>query len=158
MRVNKVRLSKMFFVVLSFHVVDFLLFEVMEEMTGNHLRSWGNYYEEGVLDMGKALQMLIFYPLKEELVFRIIIFTLLVNRSKRVVNSAVIANILFACMHLLNLFNGFSASYVFFQTLFCFLIGFFYSLRFILSSSPLEGILFHVFNNIVTFSFLPPPK
>ena len=110
--------------------------------------------DTGKIDLGKGVLMLLSYPIKEELVFRIIIYQIFLNRSNRKIFSSVLANFLFASIHLLNAFSGFSLSYVFFQSCFCFIVGFFYSLRFVDTDSPFEGLVLHMINNF-TASFLP---
>lgn len=67
---------------MSFHVFGFFLALVLQSVTNRWVFSMDNFLNEetGGIEHFKLFQLLFFIPIKEEIVFRGIIFTILNNR------------------------------------------------------------------------------
>ena len=76
------RLSKTALFLMSFHVFGFFLALVLQSVTNRWVFSMDNFLNEetGGIEHFKLFQLLFFIPIKEEIVFRGIIFTILNNR------------------------------------------------------------------------------
>lgn len=125
--------------------------------------SWENVLVSAGAPVSALLDTLVLAPLKEELFFRGLVFLVVWNRLRLVsvstaslvptpvvTTSALVANVLFAGIHLANarkLGSEYSASYLVYQVSFAWLVGTFLSLRFAVSQSLLECVLLHVVNN-----------
>lgn len=126
--------------------------------------SWENVLISAGTSPSALLDTLVPAPLKEELFFRGLVFLVIWNRLRLVsvstasplvptslyTASALIANVLFAGVHLANLRklgSEYSLSYVMYQMAFAWLVGVFLSLRFSVSQSLFECILLHFVNN-----------
>lgn len=102
-----------------------------------------------VFNYGRALELVVASPVREEFVFRVIVFYAAFVRYPSVPVSACIANVLFATVHLLNAYSlRYGALYVALQVAVGFIVGVFYSLRFAVTGSVWEVIVLHVVNNI----------
>jgi membrane protease YdiL (CAAX protease family) len=115
--------------------------------------TWANYYpsKRHTIDWSHVLDFLVLSPLKEELIFRALVFHRLFNRVSSPIIACGIASLLFGLTHLANLkHTAFSTTYVMLQTFLGVEIGFFYNLHFLRSHSLLDCILLHVMNNIVS--------
>jgi membrane protease YdiL (CAAX protease family) len=96
----------------------------------------------------RMVSLVLFDPIKEEIVFRGCVFTVMITRTKSKRQSILLANFLFGLFHLINLIPGqFSFLYVTFQLVLGVEMGIFYSTRLVHSGSLWEGIVLHCLNN-----------
>eukprot|EP01080_Neovahlkampfia_damariscottae_P001274 gene1274-11361_t len=89
----------------------------------------------------KILQLLIASPIIEEVVLRVILFTLYLS-------SLLFTNISFSALHLVNLLRGSSVFYSIFQITMAVIIGLFYSTRYYITYNLYEIVSLHMLNNL----------
>lgn len=108
-----------------------------------------------MFDLGRALELIVLSPLREEFVFRVVVFYAAFVRYPSVPIVATVTNALFATVHLTNAYSlRFGALYVVLQVGLGFLVGMFYSMRLAVTGSVWEVVLLHVVNNL-TASVVP---
>jgi len=120
--------------------------------------SLGNFKDSsGQLNYYSSAQMLLFVPLKEEMLFRATLYVLLSDRQQKEMPAMLLCSLFFGGFHILNaLFNQqtFSVGYVLLQIFFGYLVGAFYGMQFIRTGSIFESSVLHALNNVFA-SFLP---
>eukprot|EP00002_Diphylleia_rotans_P040789 TRINITY_DN9761_c0_g1_i2.p1 TRINITY_DN9761_c0_g1~~TRINITY_DN9761_c0_g1_i2.p1 ORF type:complete len:355 (-),score=54.90 TRINITY_DN9761_c0_g1_i2:207-1271(-) len=108
-----------------------------------------NYRVSGRIDYAMALEILFSIPLKEELLFRLVVNHTLFNRLKNKHLTAWASAFWFGLFHLLNLFQTrFSVTYVYLQVFIAFYMGLAYNYIFI-KGSIMTTIILHCLNNIL---------
>jgi membrane protease YdiL (CAAX protease family) len=136
---------------------------IVLQWTLNHwIYSPANYInvectEEGcktALAYTKFIQILIGSPIIEEVILRIILFTLFASRTGDVLFSIITTNLCFSLLHIVNVMSDTSSFYNVFQVLMALLIGMFYSTRYYITGNAIEVILLHGINNL--FASLVP--
>lgn len=113
-------------------------------------------------DTGRLMEIVLLAPLREELVFRGVLVNLFyrhtsVWRDERDILAAQVLGpaVLFSAVHLVNFTRGnYAASYIVVQVVLGFIVGMFYSIRFVATNSLWETIFLHIGNNFFS-SFLP---
>ncbi|CAI5724750.1 hypothetical protein KXD40_003431 [Peronospora effusa] len=139
------------------HVAAVIMLVLLQPQTEAQVFvSWRNietvmYRSDGSLATAEITQQLLLAPLKEELFFRGAIQLVAINRLQNAKSSALISAVLFAAIHLANarhLETQYSASYVAFQVLWAFLVGFYLALALAVSGSVVKCLLLHVINNV----------
>ncbi|OQS04121.1 hypothetical protein THRCLA_20969 [Thraustotheca clavata] len=134
-----------------YHVVGFCGIIVWQWYEDNWFLSLDNYMDEDdELQVPRILEILFLSPLKEEFIFRGIIFHIFLNRIPSNRSASLVSSILFGCTHLINLKNSnFSIMYVLLQTCLGIEIGFYYSILFFQSKfNLLNSLVLHIVNNI----------
>ena len=116
-------------------------------------------YRNGSIHLPMVLDVLFFFPIEEELLFRAFALALLLNRTKQRSNQKMLSSVtcgcLFGMFHLLNLFGGkFTVKYILFQSFVTCISGTAYSLHVLANQSILEVIFIHIMNNSLA-SFFP---
>ncbi|KAM9973828.1 hypothetical protein ACTFIW_010961 [Dictyostelium discoideum] len=107
------------------------------------------------LDWFKIIIFLLVGPIYEEILFRGVIFYIMVKRCKSLFISVLVPSILFGLFHLINMFNGyFSVYYVALQILIGTLFGLNLSLSFYRDQTIYTPIIMHAFNNSLSL-FMP---
>lgn len=157
---TRVKLSANFFVMSLAHLLGFVALLVAQKYTGRWIFSLDNYWREDMFDHQQVSDMLILSPVREEILFRGIMFVVFFRRfgggplPNRIM-AASGGSFVFGAIHLLNLFGSkYSPSYIALQVGLGTLIGFFYGLRFLATGSLCETLLLHMVNNL-TSSFVP---
>jgi membrane protease YdiL (CAAX protease family) len=102
----------------------------------------------------KVLQMIIASPIMEEVILRVILFTLLLQRTRNVIFSIIFTNIGFSALHVVNMWRDTSSFYTIFQILFAFVVGNYYSTRYFITDNLVEMVSLHIINNFFA-SFVP---
>jgi membrane protease YdiL (CAAX protease family) len=150
---NRRHLSPLCCKLIAFHVLSFVIAVCIQWFTGNWIFSLSNFldHQQTKIDYFKVFEFIMFIPLKEEIIFRGIIYYLLYNREPSPLYCAVVSNCCFGLFHLVNLFgSGFSTSYVLLQIGLGVEVGLVYSLCFILSGTIWECVILHIINNLVS--------
>ncbi|ETV69535.1 hypothetical protein H257_14771 [Aphanomyces astaci] len=132
---------------IAYQVVGFAVVVSWQYWTNNWVFTWSNYST-----LQHVLEILLFSPIKEELVFRGVAFHLVVNRLPMYPKQAVgVVSVLFGSTHLLNVRHAnFSALYVAMQLCFGIEIGYFYGLQYIQTRSLGQLVVLHIVNNVLS--------
>lgn len=112
--------------------------------------------KEEQISISLLLEYLLFFPIKEEFIFRAFGLSLLLKRTKNnYLKCCFVNGFLFGSFHLLNIFgtNGFSLQYILLQTLLSTFAGISYSMHLIKNMSILEVVLIHILNNAYAIIF-----
>ncbi|KAH9111924.1 hypothetical protein LEN26_009003 [Aphanomyces euteiches] len=136
-----------------YQIAGFLAFVGYQHVANDWVMSWANYYgsSKDSVQWPHVLEILVLSPLKEELVFRGLVYHLLLNRIPKPMVAGLVSSILFGCMHLVNLKQSkFSTMYVLIQMGLGVEIGFFYSLTYARTGSLFECVVLHVVNNVLS--------
>eukprot|EP00741_Cyanophora_paradoxa_P013746 tig00020710_g13269.t1 len=126
-------------------------------VTGDYVLTLENLTarDDGHLMYGRVLDMLLVTPVREEIVYRGIVFHLAFNRCRARGPAVALAAGLFGAVHLMNLVSGhLSPAYITMQVLLGTLIGAYYCTRLLLTGSLVETILLHAANNACSV-FIP---
>jgi len=102
----------------------------------------------------KMFQLVIGSPIIEEVILRIILFTLFLSRTRLVLFSIIMTALSFSSLHVVNMLRSTSTFYVAFQVLASFIIGIYYSCRYYLTGNVFEIVALHGINNFFA-AFLP---
>ncbi|CAM9324098.1 unnamed protein product [Chrysoparadoxa australica] len=103
---------------------------------------------EGKIDYPLAFQLLLASPLKEELLFRGIVFRTMVANGVALTPSAVLSGLIFGAAHIINMVtSSFTVLYVAAQVALGSLAGCFYSLLLAQTGSPFPALALHVLSN-----------
>ncbi|KAF0720298.1 Aste57867_417 [Aphanomyces stellatus] len=138
-----------------YQIAGFGCFVLWQAWTREWVLSLANYYSshgDNSLQVAHLAEILVLSPIKEELVFRGLVFHLLLNRlPTHPTAAAIVSSVLFGCTHLVNLKQSkFSTLYVLIQTGLGVEIGFFYALTYARTESLFECITLHVVNNVLS--------
>ncbi|GAB5357193.1 hypothetical protein AAMO2058_000353100 [Amorphochlora amoebiformis] len=168
MRIYSVwKVSWFVWLVLSIHVVSFALTRGLHYMLGSDLVIFtlDNYYEPttGAFDPKRAAEILILGPIREEIFFRGVMFSVVYRRMASVSNSQQarrqaiqISCGTFASLHALNAFSSgetegqsrYSMLYISLQIITGVVIACFYTLRFLKTGCIWETIWLHATHNL----------
>eukprot|EP00455_Lapot_gusevi_P024917 TRINITY_DN2603_c0_g2_i2.p1 TRINITY_DN2603_c0_g2~~TRINITY_DN2603_c0_g2_i2.p1 ORF type:complete len:341 (-),score=49.18 TRINITY_DN2603_c0_g2_i2:10-978(-) len=153
---NRFRVSFSACVMILLHVFGLGLIAYLQHTQGEIRLNLDNFHKDGKFDLTRSTDMLIFAPLREEIVFRAVLFITIYRRyPHEAVRSLVASNFLFGLIHLTNLYGSrFSAAYIGLQVLLGLLVGSYYSLRFVVGGCLWETLLLHFANNVCS-CFLP---
>lgn len=181
-------LSKWSFICLCCHTIGLGVMAAMQHLSGRWLFGWDNYYVAAAknttaisdtttaattamglttaaqltetIDWVQLLEIFALAPIREELLFRGILFVIIYRRIGGLSTDSKKATLLvcaavFGMIHLLNFFGSrYPPPYISLQIALGSMIGLFYSVRFLGSGTIWEPIWLHVFNNVCS-SFLP---
>jgi membrane protease YdiL (CAAX protease family) len=161
---KNVKLSPLGISVILMHAFGLFSVWYMSNKFEKPILSLENYYfdaEYTTLNWRRITEMLIFAPLREELVFRGIMVNIFYRKVclsgdpiLTLLAQTFGPSVMFSLIHLFNFSAGkFSNSYVVVQVLIGFLVGSFYSMRYISSNTIWEPLLLHMGNNFFS-SFL----
>jgi membrane protease YdiL (CAAX protease family) len=159
-----VRISSLGVSVIAMHAIGLFTVWFMANKMEKSILSFENYLLEPEfvnLNWRRITEMLIFAPLREELVFRGIMVNIFYRKVclsgdpiLTLLAQTFGPSVMFSLIHLFNFSAGkFSNSYVVVQVLVGFIVGSFYSMRYISSNTIWEPLLLHMGNNLFS-SFL----
>lgn len=122
----------------------------------------GNFYVENDWSWGRALDVIIGSPIREEILFRGILVNIFHSRFlqfdsfTRTFMQVLGPGLVFSLVHLLNLAGSrFSVMYIALQLVLGLAVGIFYNIRFMQSNTIYEPLLLHIVNNLCS-SFVDP--
>ncbi len=161
---DRPRFSSYLLVVLLLHVSSTLIMALSQPSGGPGVRLTTDNFRDanGEFDAGRAIDLLVLAPLREELLYRGVLFSLVYRRLASVSagwqGPIVVSSLAFGLMHGMNFFSnrGPSKLYVLLQVLDAVPIGVFYNLRFISTGNIWETIGLHFIHNV--FASLVPTK
>jgi len=119
-----------------------------------------NYLKDDQFDPSATAEMLLFSPIREEIIFRGVMFSIFYRRVGGIKPRdkflcVVCSSLIFGSVHLINLFgHEYSLFYICLQVTLGVMVGGLYCLRFVISDGLTETILLHMSNNLFS-SFLP---
>eukprot|EP01083_Nonionella_stella_P140843 432797_1 len=146
---TNVRVSSVAVAICTCHVMAFVALIYTQHALGRYIFSWDNYFSNGELNYARVFNMLILSPIKEEFVFRGLMFFSLQQTfgpSKRY--SVFISSFLFGTIHFLNMSSSqYSQIYIGFQVVLGTTIGLFYALRAAATNSLWDSLILHIVNN-----------
>ena len=149
--------SRAFWFVFSMHLIGFGVLWTYQTWAQYPIYSFDNYYNANrELDWVRGIEMVFFSPFREEVIFRVIVYSICYRRSggNRLISIGA-TNLLFGLVHLSNAFgHRYGPVYIAMQVALGMLIGTYYSIRFAKANSFWETLALHMTNNV--FSSLVP--
>lgn len=107
-----------------------------------------------VLPTAASLCTSVFAGVNEEIIFRAIPVSIMMRKKPgvvRIYGSVIITAIIFAALHISNLFAGATGAFIILQLITAFILGTFFAAVYIRSGSILVPIIFHTLHDLLAF-------
>ncbi|KAJ6250926.1 hypothetical protein M0813_15744 [Anaeramoeba flamelloides] len=139
------------------HIADLFVMRFWQNKYSKNIYSLENFVKEGRFDYNRLFELVIFSPLKEEIIFRSLMFLVTFEQVKTVLNhkkavwlSLLVGNLAFGLVHFFNLISTkmYNSHYVFLQVILGIIVGSVLACRMYVTNFILESILIHQLNNL----------